>query len=64
MNSLSSLQLPCSCSFRLWLTSILSTVGYGQYVENLKKGMNPVRFYEYALSFSLMVALIRMLVGI
>jgi len=42
----------------------LSTVGYGRYVENLKKGMNPVRFYEYALSSSLMVALIGMLVGI
>ncbi|MBC7251352.1 MAG: heliorhodopsin HeR [Anaerolineae bacterium] len=42
----------------------LSTIGYGRYVENLKKGMNPVRFYEYALSSSLMVALIGMLVGI
>jgi len=42
----------------------LSTVGFGAYVENLKKGMNPIRFYEYALSSSLMVALIGMLVGI
>ncbi len=33
-------------------------------MENLKKGMNPVRFYEYALSSSLMVVLIGMLVGI
>lgn len=41
----------------------LSTVGYKQYVGNLKKGMNPVRFYEYALSSSLMIVLIAMLVG-
>jgi len=30
----------------------LSTIGHGRYVENLKKGMNPVRFYEYAWSAS------------
>jgi len=42
----------------------LSTVGYKQYVENLKKGMNPVRFYEYALSSSLMIVLIGMLIGL
>jgi hypothetical protein len=42
----------------------LSTIGYGGYMERLRKGMNPVRFYEYALSSSLMVALIGMLVGI
>ena len=42
----------------------LSTVGYKGYVTNLKKGMNPVRFYEYALSSSLMIVLIGMLVGI
>jgi hypothetical protein len=33
-------------------------------VEKLKKGMNPARFYEYALSSSLMIVLIAMLVGI
>jgi hypothetical protein len=42
----------------------LSTIGYGRYVSNLKKGMNPVRFYEYALSSSLMIVLIGMLVGV
>jgi len=42
----------------------LATIGYGRYVSNLKKGMNPVRFYEYALSSSLMIVLIGMLVGI
>lgn len=42
----------------------LSTIGYGRYGENLKKGMNPVRFYEYALSSSLMIVLIGMLTGL
>ncbi len=42
----------------------LSSIGYKRYVENLKKGLNPVRFYEYAFSSSLMIVLIAMLVGI
>jgi hypothetical protein len=42
----------------------LATVGNKLYVSNLKKGMNPVRFYEYALSSSVMIVLIGMLVGI
>jgi hypothetical protein len=42
----------------------LATVGYKMYVSNLIKGMNPVRFYEYALSSSVMIVLIGMLVGI
>ncbi len=42
----------------------LATIGYPRYVANLKKGMNPIRFYEYALSSSLMIVLIGMLVGI
>jgi hypothetical protein len=42
----------------------LATVGYKLYVSNLKKGMNPVRFYEYALSSSVMIVLIGMLVGL
>jgi len=41
----------------------LATFGYKWYVSNLKKGMNPARFYEYALSSSLMIVLIAMLVG-
>jgi hypothetical protein len=43
---------------------ILATVGYGWYVRMLKKGMNPLRFYEYALSSSLMIVLIGLLVGV
>jgi hypothetical protein len=42
----------------------LATVGYKKYVANLKLGMNPIRFYEYALSSSLMIVLIGMLTGI
>ncbi len=42
----------------------LATFGYKRYVSNLAKGMNPVRFYEYALSSSLMIVLIGMLVGV
>ncbi len=42
----------------------LATVGYKLYVRNLQKGMNPVRFYEYALSSSVMIVLIGMLVGL
>lgn len=41
----------------------LSTIGYERYVKNLKKKMNPIRFYEYALSSSWMIVLIAMLVG-
>ena len=42
----------------------LATIGNKLYTANLKKGMNPVRFYEYALSSSVMIVLIGMLVGI
>lgn len=55
-------------SFFLLISAVahfyLATIGYQRYVENLKKGMNPVRFYEYALSSSLMIVLIGMLIGI
>ncbi|MBL7007042.1 MAG: heliorhodopsin HeR [Spirochaetia bacterium] len=42
----------------------LATFGNARYRGNLEKGMNPVRFYEYALSSSLMIVLIGMLSGI
>ena len=42
----------------------LATIGNKRYVANLKLGMNPIRFYEYALSSSLMIVLIGMLVGL
>jgi hypothetical protein len=43
---------------------LLGSVLYNWYVKNLKRGMNPARWYEYALSSSLMIVLIGMLVGI
>lgn len=42
----------------------LSTIGFKRYVQNLERGKNPVRFYEYALSSSWMIVLIGMLVGL
>jgi hypothetical protein len=42
----------------------LSTIGFNKYQEDLKVGRNPIRFYEYAFSSSLMIVLIAMLVGI
>lgn len=42
----------------------LATFGYKSYKANLLKGMNPIRFYEYALSSSLMIVLIGLLVGL
>lgn len=43
---------------------LLGTVGYNWYVKNLKRNMNPARWFEYALSSSLMIVLIGMLVGV
>ena len=42
----------------------LSTIGFNRYKVNLEKGMNPIRFYEYALSSSVMIVVIALLVGI
>jgi hypothetical protein len=42
----------------------LSTVGFKPYVANLEQGKNPIRFYEYALSSSVMIVVIALLVGI
>jgi hypothetical protein len=42
----------------------LATFGFKWYEKVLKKGMNPVRFFEYALSSSLMIVLIGLLVGV
>ena len=41
-----------------------SPFGYSWYVRNLKKGINYLRWYEYALSASLMVVLIGLLSGV
>ena len=43
---------------------LLSTVFYKWYVRNLKKHINPARWYEYSFSASLMIFIIAMLVTI
>lgn len=43
---------------------LLATVGYSWYVKRLERSQNPARFYEYALSSSVMIVLIAMLVGV
>ena len=42
----------------------LASSGFENYVDNLNQGKNPIRFYEYALSSSLMIVLIGMLAGV
>ena len=44
--------------------AVSSPWGYGWYVRNLKKGINYARWYEYAISSSIMVVVIAMLCGI
>lgn len=41
----------------------LATFGFCWYVRKLKKSINPARWYEYALSSSLMIVIIAMLAG-
>ncbi len=43
---------------------LIATTLSERYEKNLRKGMNPYRWYEYSLSASLMIVLIAMLVGI
>ncbi|MEF8850350.1 MAG: heliorhodopsin HeR [Candidatus Bipolaricaulota bacterium] len=42
----------------------VSTVGFNFYKRDLKKNLNKARWYEYALSASLMIVVISMLVGV
>ncbi|MEF8881161.1 MAG: heliorhodopsin HeR [Halapricum sp.] len=44
--------------------TIIATVRYDEYVAYLERGMNPYRWYEYAVSASLMIVVIGMLAGI
>ena len=43
---------------------LIATVRYTAYVEYLARGINPYRWYEYAVSASLMIVVIAMLAGI
>ena len=42
----------------------VSTFGYKWYVKNLSKGINPARWYEYAISSSLMIVIVALLSGL
>jgi hypothetical protein len=42
----------------------VATVAFSWYINNLKKGINYARWYEYAFSASLMIVLIGMLCGV
>jgi hypothetical protein len=42
----------------------LATIGFARYARDLRRGMNPIRFYEYALSSSVMIVLIGLLTGV
>jgi len=44
--------------------TVASPVAFGWYINNLKKGINYARWYEYSLSASLMIVLIGMLCGV
>jgi hypothetical protein len=44
--------------------ALISTVLYESYVEYLDRGMNPYRWYEYAVSASVMIVVIAMLAGV
>jgi hypothetical protein len=44
--------------------TIIATVRYEEYVAYMERGMNPYRWYEYAVSASLMIVVIGMLAGI
>lgn len=55
-----ALFLLISSAAHLFIGSIL----YQRYVKNLKKGMNPYRWYEYSISASLMIVIIAMLTTI
>lgn len=43
---------------------IIASVGYAWYVRNLERKINYLRWYEYALSSSVMIVVIAMLVGV
>lgn len=43
---------------------VSSPVAYDWYAANIKKGMNPARWYEYSISASVMIVVIAMLSGV
>lgn len=66
--TLINLQLGPLVALFLFVSAIahfsVSTKGYAWYVRNLKKGINYARWFEYAISSSIMIIVIAMLCGI
>jgi len=62
------LQLPLLVAGFLFVSALahafIATVGYDSYVAHLQAEINPYRWYEYAVSASLMIVVIAMLAGI
>jgi hypothetical protein len=61
-------QLPLLVASFLFISAlahtVIATVRYGEYVTYLDRGMNPYRWYEYAVSASVMIVVIGMLAGV
>ena len=67
-NEIFSIQIGPAVALFLFISAIahfsLATFGNKWYVTNLKKGINYARWYEYALSSSVMIVVIALLCGI
>ncbi|SEW13218.1 heliorhodopsin HeR [Halobacterium jilantaiense] len=68
MESIGTIELAYLAVAFLFISAIahalIATVLYDRYVSYLKQGTNPYRWYEYAVSASIMVVLIAMLAGV
>ncbi|WP_415383357.1 heliorhodopsin HeR [Halosimplex sp. TS25] len=68
MESIGTIELAYLAVAFLFISAIahvlIATVLYDRYVAYLGQGMNPYRWYEYAISASVMIVLIAMLAGV
>ncbi|NHN42963.1 hypothetical protein G9C85_15185 [Halorubellus sp. JP-L1] len=68
MESIGTIELAYLAVAFLFISAIahalIATVLYDRYVAYLEHGMNPYRWYEYAVSASVMIVLIAMLAGV
>jgi len=68
MESIGTIELAYLAVAFLFISAIahglIATVLYDRYVAYLQQGMNPYRWYEYAVSASVMIVLIAMLAGV
>lgn len=68
MKEMTSFQLGPFIALFLFISAVchfyLATIGYKWYVDNLQRHINYLRWYEYAVSSSVMIVLIAMLTGV